>query len=179
MHSVDPVSPRAEGEPPKRSWLAALAASSAFAVPLAMSMSSSPAPIHPVVMGWYLSLRKPWFKPPDVLIPLAWTGVEAGLAVAAYRLLRAAPSATRSGALALLACNTVAIGGWSRLFFGRRNIGGSVVAAGAMVASGAVFVQQAGKIDRVSARAGVPFVAWVGFATLLTAAIWQLNRAQR
>ena len=169
----------ATGARPVSRWLAASLAASAFVVPFAMSASSVPAPIHPITFAWYLSLGQPWFKPPDALVPLAWTCIEAGLAVAAYRLLRTPPSSARSRALALLAWNIVAIGGWSRLFFGRRNIGGSVVAAAGMVATGAAFVQQAGAVEPASARAGVTFVAWVGFATLLTAAIWRLNGARR
>ena len=63
------------------------------------------------------------------------------------------------------------IGAWSRLFFGRRNLPASTVAALGMVATGAAFVQQAGQVDAPAASAGVPFVTWVGFATVLTAAL--------
>jgi len=160
-------------------WVARAIASGAFALPLAMSASSSPSPAHPVTFAWYRSLRQPWFKPPDALVPVAWTAIEAGLAGAAYRLLRTAPGAARSRALALLAWNVFAIGAWSRLFFGRRQLGASVVAAATMVATGAAFVSAAEPVDHAAARAGLPFVAWLGFATLLTAAIWRLNSARR
>jgi tryptophan-rich sensory protein len=97
------------------SGLAAAAISScAFTVPLALSLSSTPSPNHPRTMIWYLTLREPAFKPPDWLFPIAWIGIEAGLATAAYRLLRAAPSAARTKALALWGWNVFMIGGWSR-----------------------------------------------------------------
>jgi tryptophan-rich sensory protein len=125
---------------------------------------------------WYWSLRKPSFKPPDWVIPAAWIGIEGGLAAAAYRLLRSPSTARRSHALALLSWNVFMIGGWSRLFFKRRNLVLSTVAAATMIATGAAFVRQAREVDPVASRAGIPFVAWVSFATVLTASIWGMNR---
>lgn len=155
---------------------AAVLAASAFFVPLVLSASTSPSALHPRVLIWYRSLRQPWFKPPDAAILIAWIAIEAGLASGAYRLLRAPLSPARTRALSLWAWNVVMIGAWSRLFFGRRNLPASTVAAVGMVVTGAAFVRQASQVDQTAARAGVPFVAWVGFATVLTAALWQLNR---
>ena len=181
MNTLDPVVTDTQalawaGHGPVAKPLAAALAASAFIVPIALSASTSPSVQHPRVMIWYRSLRQPWFKPPDVAIPIAWTAIEAGLASSAYRLLRAPPSGARTRSLSLWAWNVAMIGAWSRLFFGRRNLPASTVAAVAMVATGAALVQQARQVDAAAARAVVPFVAWVGFATLLTAALWRLNR---
>lgn len=156
--------------------VAACLASLAYVVPLAMSYSTTPSPNHPQIMSWYLTLKQPKFKPPDIAIPLAWTVIETGFAVAAYRLLRQPSSDSRTASLALLAGNTVAIGGWSRLFFGGQNLPASTLAAAAMVATGAAYVAAARPADPVASHLGKPFVAWVAFATVLTAAIWRLNR---
>jgi tryptophan-rich sensory protein len=126
-------------------------------------------------MAWYLALREPPFKPPDWVFPLAWVGIEAGLATAAYRLLRATPSAQRSTALALLGWNVFMIGGWSRLFFKRHDLGVSTAVAATMVASSVAFVKAAKPVDRTASRAGMPLVGWLGFATVLTATLWGLN----
>jgi benzodiazapine receptor len=158
---------------------AASVAAMAFAVPLAMSASSTPSPNHPRTMLWYLSLREPSFKPPDWAFPLAWAGIEAALAAAGYRLLRAAPGSARSRALALWGWNVFMIGGWSRLFFKRRELGAATVAAGALVVSSAAFVKAALPVDRTASRAGIPLVGWVTFATVLTATIWGMNRHRR
>jgi benzodiazapine receptor len=45
-----------------------------------------------------------------------------------------------------------------------------------MIGTGVEFVRQAKRVDPVASRAAVPFVAWVSFATVLAAAIWDLNR---
>jgi tryptophan-rich sensory protein len=154
---------------------AAAIASCAFAVPLALSASSGPAPNHPRVLAWYLSLREPRFKPPDWVIPVAWAGIEAALAAAAYRLLRAAPSPARTRSLGWWGWNVFMIGAWNRLFFKGQNLAVSTVAAGTLVASSVAFVNEAKSVDRTAARAGLPLVGWVAFATVLTATIWQLN----
>jgi benzodiazapine receptor len=151
-------------------------ASGAFIVPLAMSASISPSPNHPRILFWYWSLRKPFFKPKDWVLPVTWLGIEAALATAAYRLLRSPASTSRTRALGWLGWNITQIGGWSRLFFRRRDLRFSTVAAAATVASAAQYVREAKRVDPVAARAGIPFLAWVSFATVLTGTIWAINR---
>lgn len=164
------------GMSPLPAPLAAVVAMGAYAVPYALSRSTSPSPDHPRIFLWYRLLRKPAIQPPDVAIPLTWIGIETGLAYAAYRLLRARSSPARNRALALLAGNVVGIGGWSRLFFGRRNLPVSTGAAAVLLATGATYVHAARKVDTPAAGASAPLVAWVAFATVLTAALWRRNR---
>lgn len=156
--------------------MSAALASLAWLVPALLSWSTAPSPNHPRVFLWYHALRQPAWKPPDIAIPLAWAGIETGLAVAAYRLMRSPGSRARSASLAWLATNVVGIGGWSRLFFGRRNLPLSTAAAVALLGSGVAYVASARSTDKTAAVAGAPLVAWVAFGTLLTAAIWRKNR---
>lgn len=156
--------------------IAASLATAAYVVPYLLSRSTTPSPDHPRVFFWYRWLKKPAIKPPDIAIPLTWVAIETGLAFAGYRLLRASPSPARSRALALLAGNVLGIGGWSRLFFGGRNLPVSTVAAAALGIGAAAYVHEARKVDEPAAAAGVPLVAWVCFATVLTAALWRRNR---
>ena len=156
--------------------LAGAAALSAYLVPLLLSRSTSPTPDHPRILLWYKALRTPRYKPPDLAIPIAWTAIESAMAVAAYRLLRRRPERARNRALAWLGVNIVGIGAWNRLFFGQRSLSMSTVAATALVASAASYVGEARRVDRAAAAAGVPLVAWLAFATVLTADIWRRNR---
>lgn len=133
-------------------------------------------PQRPAQAVWYRLLRKPRFQPPDPVIPVAWTLIDSALAWGGYRLLRRPASAARNRALGWWAFNVGMIGGWSAIFFGRRQLPAATVAAGAMVASGAAYVAEARRVDPPAAAAGVPFVAWVAFATVLTAALWRRNR---
>ena len=133
-------------------------------------------PQHPISGSWYRLLRKPVFQPPDAAIPLAWTAIDSGLAYAAYRLLRRPKSPARNQALGWWGLNVGLIGGWSGIFFGRRNLPASTALAAAMVGTGAAYVATAREADRPAAAAGVPYVAWLAFATVLTAALWRRNR---
>lgn len=177
----DPDQARSTGADPTPSLsrgAAAAVASLAFLLPLAMSRSTTPTPDHPRVFLWYRGLRKPGFKPPDVAIPVAWTLLESGFAASAYRLLRRPATPARNRSLAWLGLNVVSIGAWSSLFFGARNLPASTIAAAALVGTGAAYVAEVAEEDRAAAAAGVAFTAWVGFATVLTAALWRLNRGR-
>lgn len=148
----------------------------AFVLPYALSRSTSPTPDHPRVLLWYRLLRKPAIQPPDIAIPLAWAAIETGLAAAAYRMLRKPPSPANTRALFWWSATVVGIGAWSRLFFGGRNLPVSTVAASALLVVGAGYARTARKVDGPAAAVGVPLLAWVAFATVLTAALWQRNR---
>lgn len=110
------------------------------------------------------------------MIPVAWFGIESCLAAAGYRLLRKPSSPARNASLWLLAANIVGIGSWSRLFFGHRNLPVSTIASAALLAGGVLYVAKANEVDQTAAAEGLPLVAWVAFATVLTAAIWRRNR---
>ncbi len=132
---------------------------------------------HRMAAGvWYRILRKPAIQPPDVVFPVVWSGIDLALTAAAYRLLRQPASPKRNRAVAWLAVNVGLIGAWSGVFFGRRSLPASTALAAGMIGTGAAYVAAARRTDRIAAAAGVPYVAWVGFATVLTAAIWQRNR---
>ena len=125
---------------------------------------------------WFALLRKPRFNPPSVVFPVAWTAIDTSLAVGAFRLARLPSTPRRNAALALFATNVAMISGWSRLFFGRHNLGGAAVGSALICASATAYVGAALKVDKPAAATAVPLVAWVAFASVLSTAIWKLNR---
>lgn len=137
---------------------------------------NAPDPSHPATRRWYKRLDKPGFTPPDAAFGAVWPVLETGLAVGGYRLLRQPASGSRNLAVGLWLLNTGMIGGWTTLFFGKRELGASALASGAMVATSAGYAIAASKVDRAAAATAVPFVAWLGFATLLAERIWERNR---
>jgi len=144
-------------------------------VSAAIGRRNAPDPSHPATRRWYKRLDKPSFTPPDAVFGAVWPVLETGLAVGGYRLLRQPPSTKRTGAVGLWLLNTAMVGGWTQLFFREKRLGASAAASGAMVATGAAYVATAAKVDRPAAAAAVPFVAWLGFATLLAERIWRDN----
>jgi tryptophan-rich sensory protein len=136
-----------------------------------------PDPSHPDIRRWYRRLDKPGYTPPDAAFGAVWPVLETGLAVGGYRLLRQPAGRVRNTAVGLWLLNTAMVGGWTQLFFRERRLGASAAASGAMVATGAAYVATAANVDRPAAALAVPFVAWLGFATLLAERIWRDNPA--
>jgi tryptophan-rich sensory protein len=136
---------------------------------------NAPDPSHPRIRRWYRRLDKPGFTPPDAAFGAVWPVLETGLAVGGYRLLRQPFGRTRNAAVGLWLLNTAMVGGWTQLFFREKRLGASAAASGAMVATGAAYVATAARVDRTAATVAVPFVAWLGFATLLAERIRRDN----
>ena len=130
---------------------------------------------HPGIRRWYRRLDRPGYTPPDAAFGAIWPVLETGLAVGGYRLLRQPAGAARNAAVGLWLLNTAMVGGWTQLFFREKRLGASAAASGAMIATGAAYVATAARVDRPAAGAAVPFVAWLGFATLLAERIWRDN----
>ena len=135
----------------------------------------SPTPEHSRIRRWYRLLDKPGFTPPGPVFGAAWGTIEAVLAYGGYRLLRRPGSPARNGAVGLWAVNNLLIAGWSGLFFGRRALGPSAVAAGGMIAVAGAYAAVAARTDKVAAATAIPLVGWLGFAALLAEEVWRRN----
>ncbi|PZO78890.1 MAG: sensor histidine kinase [Mesorhizobium amorphae] len=122
--------------------------------------------------AWYQALAKPAFNPPPWLFPPTWTVLYVLIGVAGWRVWRLP---ARDGLLGLwgaqMALNLI----WTPVFFGLHQIGWALVVIVGLLALILVFIARAWRRDRVAAFLFVPYAAWVGFATLLTASIWRLN----
>ena len=136
---------------------------------------NAPDPSHPGIRRWYKRLDKPTYTPPDAAFGAVWPVLEVGLGVGGYRLLRQPASDARNVAVGLWLVNTAMVGGWTEMFFRRKALGASTVASAAMVVSGAGYAVAAARVDRPAAATAVPFVAWLGFATLLAERIRERN----
>lgn len=130
---------------------------------------------HPGIRHWYRRLDKPAFTPPDAAFGAVWPVLETGLAVGGYRLLRRPSGGARNAAVGLWLVNTAMVGGWTQLFFREKRLGISAATSGVMFTTGAAYVATAAKVDRSAAALAIPFVAWLGFATLLAERIWRDN----
>lgn len=123
---------------------------------------------------WYRELKKPTWTPPNWVFPVAWTTLYAMIAVSGCLLYRAGgwnwPG--MRWWLGQLSLNAL----WSWFFFGQHQIGWALVDIVLLLAAIAATVAAAWSRTRAAAFLLLPYLAWVGFATALNAAIWQLNR---
>jgi translocator protein len=134
---------------------------------------------RPAESTWYAGLKKPGFQPPRQAFPIVWPILYADIAAVSASTLDHLRDKDRGQArtyAALLAANLALNAGWTWLFFTRRQLGASAVAAAVLTASSADLTRRT-----VAARGASGFVlglypAWCAFATLLSTRIWQLNR---
>ncbi|MGL5447849.1 MAG: TspO/MBR family protein [Rhabdaerophilum sp.] len=131
----------------------------------------------PGLVAWYSTLNKPFFTPPSIAFPLVWTFLYALLAVAFWRILRAKPEAGPRGEAILVFLVQMALNlAWSYAFFTLRSPLAGLIVITALLVAIAFNIRAFVKIDRAAGWALYPYLAWVGFATLLNAAIFFLNR---
>lgn len=122
--------------------------------------------------GWYASLAKPPFNPPNWIFGPVWTILYVAIAVAGARTWQ---RDRRSAAMAAWWVQLVLNFLWSPAFFTLHSIGGAMVVVTGMAIAVAVFVAQCWRVDRPAALLFVPYLAWVCFAGLLNGSILWLN----
>jgi benzodiazapine receptor len=124
---------------------------------------------------WYADLAKPSFTPPDRVFGPVWTVLYVLMAIAAWRVWRAADRDTRRGPLTLFALQLALTLGWTVVFFGLQKIGAAVATIVVLDVGVVVTMLAFRPIDRWAGLLMVPYLAWAAFATVLNIAIWRLN----
>jgi tryptophan-rich sensory protein len=135
---------------------------------------------RPAQSAWFAKLRKPSFQPPRQVFPIVWPLLYADIAVVSAGAIDDLNEQGRSDEAktysALLALNLILNAGWSWLFFDRRRIGTSAIAAAALAASSADLTRRAVGVSGAPAGVLGLYPMWCAFATLLSTRIWWLNR---
>lgn len=124
---------------------------------------------------WYQALHKPSFNPPDWVFAPVWATLYGAMAIAGWRVWRRARSEARRIALTVFAVQLGLNLVWSVFFFGFQQVGLAlveiVILLFAIIANSVLFW----RVDRLAGALFVPYVLWVGYATLLNAMLWLLN----
>jgi translocator protein len=126
--------------------------------------------------GWYSTLRKPAFNPPNWVFGPVWTALYMLMGIALYRISTdgGKDSAIRR-AQGLFAAQLALNAGWSFLFFGRRS---PLYALVEIVLLWMTILFTIAAFFRISKFAGlllVPYLLWTTFAAVLNLSIWRLN----
>lgn len=122
--------------------------------------------------AWYAALAKPSFNPPNAIFAPVWSALFVLMAIAAWRVY------VRAGVglpLALWGAQLIVNALWSPLFFGAHAIVLALIDVAVLLALVLATTLAFWRVDRAAGALLLPYVAWVAFATLLTAAILRLN----
>ena len=134
----------------------------------------------PAGSTWYARLKKPSFQPPRQVFPIVWPILYADIAAVSASTVDHFHDQNQPGKAraytASLAANLVLNGSWTWLFFTRRQLGASAVAAAALTASSADLARRAIEASGDRGALLTPYPLWCAFATLLSTRIWLLNR---
>lgn len=125
--------------------------------------------------GFYAQLAKPAWAPPAWLFGPVWTLLFVLMGIAAWLVWRRSGWAGARGALALFIGQLVLNAAWSWLFFAWRlgawALADVLLLAVAVAATAWAFRSHA----RGAAALLLPYLAWVGFAAVLTFTLWRMN----
>jgi len=130
------------------------------------------------IKTWYPTIEKPIFNPPNWVFAPVWTmlfilmGIAAGMV---WNKLESNKELVKKGLLFFtvqLLLNAL----WSYLFFGLNNV---LLALIEIILLWLVIYETYHIFKQIDKRASyllIPYLAWVGFATILTGSIFWLNR---
>ncbi len=131
---------------------------------------------YPAIPGWYASLSKPPFNPPNWVFGPVWTTLYVLMGIAAYAVYRAGMKKNEvRGALAVFGAQLGLNVLWSLLFFGLHSPLYGLLCIVALWAAIAVTIIRFYAISKTAGLLLVPYILWVSFASLLNFYIWMLN----
>ena len=129
----------------------------------------------PEIDGWFETIAKPSWNPPNSVFGPVWTTLYVLMAIAAWLVWKPAGFKAAAMPLTIFGIQLLLNAAWSWIFFGLHQPGWAfceiMVLLLAILATTWAFF-------RCSAVAGwllVPYLAWVSFACALNFAIWRLN----
>lgn len=128
--------------------------------------------------GWYEAHLHPPGTPPDWAFPVVWSALYVLMAVSAWLVWRHAGYARRAHyrALRLWGWQLFANALWTPAFFGLHLPLLALAVIAALFVLVGLTIKAFWRVDRVAAAMLVPYLAWVGYASWLTAGFWWLNR---
>ena len=133
---------------------------------------------RPSVAEWYPTIEKPFFNPPNWVFMPVWALLYILMAVAAGLVWDKIKEQNEEVKKALgffviqLTLNAI----WSYLFFGLKN---PMLALIEIALLWLMIYETYLKFIKINKTAGyllIPYLAWVGFAAILNAGIWWLNK---
>lgn len=124
---------------------------------------------------WYAGLNKPAFNPPNGLFGPVWALLYTLMGISFYLIWKRPASAERNGSLKMFGAQFALNFCWSILFFSFHQIGLALIEIMVMWVFILLTILFFWKQSRTAALLLVPYIFWVSFATILTAAIYRLN----
>ena len=125
--------------------------------------------------SFYAALVRPEWAPPGWIFGPVWITLYALMGIAAWLVWRRAGFRGARIALTLFLAQLVLNAAWSWLFFGWQLGGLAFLNILVLLALIAAMLGAFWRKSRLAAALIVPYLLWVGFASVLNYSVWQLN----
>lgn len=129
----------------------------------------------PEINGWYRTIIKPTWNPPDSVFGPVWTTLYMMMAMAAWLVWKPAGLRAAAVPLTLFGIQLVLNSVWSWIFFGMHQPGWAFVEIVALWLALTVTMVAFFRRSRIAGWLLVPYLAWVSFASVLNFTIWRIN----
>ncbi len=127
------------------------------------------------IPGWYQTIQKPTWNPPNWVFGPVWTTLYVLMGIAMYLVWTRPCTPERQGALYLNAIQLVLNFFWSLIFFNLHAIGTALIEIGVLWVLIVWTMFAYDKVYKPAAWLLLPYIVWVTFATILNFTIWRLN----
>jgi len=147
-----------------------------IAIPLAIGALGSFFTI-PGVKGWYQTINKPAWNPPNWIFAPVWTTLYVLMGIALYLVWKSGNS--NKAKTIPLSFFTMQLGLnflWSFIFFNQHQIGWALVDIILLWVFILLTIFSFSNINKTASWLLVPYIVWVSFAMILNYTIWQLNK---
>lgn len=127
------------------------------------------------INGWYATIVKPSFNPPNWVFGPVWTVLYIMMGVAVGMVWSSNSEHNKRKAYTLFTVQLLLNGIWSILFFVLESPAMAMVDIVLLLILIAATIKEFYPINKVAAYLLVPYLLWVSFASVLNASIWYLN----
>jgi len=128
------------------------------------------------VPGWYETLNRPSFNPPNWVFGPVWTTLYILMGISLFLIWKQSAGKERNLAILVFLLQQALNFGWSFIFFHYNMIGFALIEIIFLWISIVMMLVLFYKIKPVAAYINIPYLLWVTFATILNAAYYLLNR---
>jgi translocator protein len=128
------------------------------------------------VEGWYQTIHKPSWNPPNWIFAPVWTSLYVLMGIALFLVWKADTSSElKRIAVLLFAVQLVLNFFWSFIFFYQHQPGWALAEIITMWLFILLTIFAFAQVNKTAAWLLVPYISWVSFATILNYTLWKLN----
>lgn len=127
------------------------------------------------ISGWYATLNRPSFSPPNWLFGPVWTSLYLLMGLSFYLIWKEEKSKERDFAILVFLIQLALNFAWSFIFFYFNKIGFAFAEIVLLWLSIVLMMIKFYKIKPITAYINIPYLLWVSFASMLNLSYYLLN----